>query len=194
MDTALEPVTQRACRRSMVWSILLIVFGFAALALPAAASVGVVWAIGWLLLFDGVVQVIHAVQSQGIGHILWKLLVAVAYLAVGVYLFMRPGLGVAGLTLALGIFFVIEGVVDVIAYFSTRRRGASGWMLADGIVTLLLGFLIWRQWPYSSLWVIGTLLGISMLLTGITRLMMTLGVRRLLRAHVEPSMPERGAA
>jgi uncharacterized membrane protein HdeD (DUF308 family) len=195
MKTALETIMQPAYRRSVAWSIVLIILGLLAIALPAAASVGVVFVIGWLLLFDGVAQVVHAFQSQGIGHMVWKLLVAVLYLLAGAYLIARPGLGVAGLTLALAIFFFAEGVVDVAAYFSTRQSGGSGWMLLDGIVTLVLGLLIWKQWPFSSLWVIGTLLGISMLMTGTTRLMMALAVRRLLRDRGErPPFQERGAA
>jgi uncharacterized membrane protein HdeD (DUF308 family) len=54
----------------------------------------------------------------------------------------------------------------------------------DGIVTLILGLLVWRQWPSSSLWVIGTLVGISMIFTGATRLMISLAARRL--APVNP--------
>lgn len=167
-----------ASGRSIVWSIVLIVFGILALALPLYTSVGVVIVLGWLVLFDGAVQVVHAFQSTGIGHIVWKLVVALVYLFVGVYLIARPLIGVAGLTLVLGVFFVVEGVVDIVAYFYTRKIGGSGWMLVDGIVTLLLGALVWSQWPVSSLWLIGTLVGISMLMTGVTRLMMALAARR----------------
>jgi uncharacterized membrane protein HdeD (DUF308 family) len=52
-------------------------------------------------------------------------------------------------------------------------------MLLDGIITLTLGFMIWNHWPSGSLWIIGTFVGISMVMTGITRLMMALAVRRL---------------
>jgi uncharacterized membrane protein HdeD (DUF308 family) len=70
------------------------------------------------------------------------------------------------------------------AYFQNRHAGGSGWLLMDGIVTLILGLLVWRQWPSSSLWVIGTLVGISMIFTGTTRLMISLAARRL--APVNP--------
>lgn len=179
---------------SILLSILLIIFGFLAIVLPAATSIGVALMIGWLVLFGGLVQLIHAFQSKGIGNIVWKLLVAAFYLMAGVYLIARPALGLAGLTLALAIFFVAEGVVDVIAYFSTRKSGASGWMLLDGIVTLILGFMIWNRWPATSLWVIGTLVGISMLMTGITRLMMAVAVRKLFRDLGDSPVHERRAA
>jgi uncharacterized membrane protein HdeD (DUF308 family) len=174
----LDSGLQRASRVSLVLSIVLIFFGVLAITLPMATSIGVVIVIGWLVMFDGFAQLIHAFKSKGIGHIAWKLLVAVLYLAAGFYLIARPALGAAGLTLVLGIFLFAEGVADVVAYVSTRKTGSSSWMLFDGVVTLILGFMIWNRWPISSLWVIGTLVGVSMIMTGTTRLMMTLAVRK----------------
>ena len=81
--------------------------------------------------------------------------------------------------MALAIFFVVEGIFDLVFYFRQRGAPGAGWMLFDGIVTLILGLLVWRQWPSSSLWVIGTLVGISMIFTGTTRLMLSLSARRL---------------
>jgi uncharacterized membrane protein HdeD (DUF308 family) len=169
---------------SIVWAVLLIVFGFLAISLPLATSLGVVIVIGWLIALSGGFQFIHAFQSKGAGSILWKLLVAILYLIAGIYFLMNPAIGVAGLTLALAIFFLAEGIFDLAAYFQNRRAGGSGWLLIDGIVTLILGLLVWRQWPSSSLWVIGTLVGISMIFTGTTRLMISLAARRL--APVNP--------
>jgi hypothetical protein len=82
------------------------------------------------------------------------------------------------------IFFTAEGVADLFGYLQARKSVGSGWILFDGIGTLILGLLIWRQWPLSSSWAIGTLVGISMLLTGITRLMITLAARKHGDAYV----------
>jgi uncharacterized membrane protein HdeD (DUF308 family) len=168
-----------ASGKSMVWAILLIAFGFLAIALPFATSWGVVVVIAWLIVFSGGFQFIHAFQSKGVGHILWKLLVAILYLIVGIYFLLHPLLGVAAFTFALAIFFVLEGAFDLVAYFQSRHIAGSGWILFDGIVTLILGLLVWRQWPSSSLWVIGTLVGISMIFTGMTRLMLSVAAGRL---------------
>jgi uncharacterized membrane protein HdeD (DUF308 family) len=92
---------------------------------------------------------------------------------------MHPVLGVASFTLLLACFFVAEGAIDLVVYFGNRRMHGAGWILFDGIVTLFLGVLVWKQWPSSSAWVIGTLVGISMILTGNTRLMISLAARRL---------------
>ena len=165
--------------KSIVWAIPLIAFGFSAIALPFATSLGVVLVIAWLIVFSGGFQVIHAFQSKGIGSIVWKLLVAVLYLIVGLYFLINPLLGVAAFTFALAIFFVAEGLVDLVAYFQNRSATGSSWILFDGIVTLILGLMVWRQWPSSSLWVIGALVGISMILTGTTRLMLSVAARGL---------------
>jgi uncharacterized membrane protein HdeD (DUF308 family) len=194
MSTSAETLAKPAVTPSLVLSIILIIFGLVAIALPFITSLGMAIIIGWLLLFDGLAQALHAFQSKGIGHIAWKLLIAVLYVAAGAYFVSRPALGVAGLTLALGIFFFAEGMTDAITYFSTRKAGGSGWILLDGVVTLFLGLMIWNRWPSSSLWAIGTLVGISMLMTGATRLMMALAVRRLPKDLGDKAVSQRYAA
>jgi uncharacterized membrane protein HdeD (DUF308 family) len=174
-----EGLSKLGSGSSIIWAIILIIFGFLAIALPFATSWGVVVVIAWLIIFSGGFQFIHAFQSHGVGHIVWKVLVAILYLIVGIYFLLHPLIGVAAFTFALAVFFVIEGVFDLVAYFQNRQATGSGWVLFDGIVTLILGILVWRQWPSSSLWVIGTLVGISMIMTGTTRLMMSLAARRL---------------
>jgi uncharacterized membrane protein HdeD (DUF308 family) len=191
--TTLETGLKRASGISLALSVVLIFFGVLAITLPMATSIGVVIVIGWLAVLDGVVQLVHAFQSKGVGHIAWKLLVALVYLLAGGYFIAHPVLATATFTLVLGIFLFAEGIVDVVAYFATRKSGSSAWMLLDGIVTLFLGFLIWNQWPVSSLWVIGTLVGISMIFTGTTRLMMSLAVRRLAGQAGDTPLQKRAA-
>lgn len=176
----------RMSRSSIILSIALIVLGVLAMTLPVIPSVAVVLIVGWLVLFNGIVQFAHAIQSQGIGHIAWKLLIAVCFLVTGSILVLRPLVGLAGLTLTAAALFLALGVVDIVSYFSTRRKGASGWMLVDGVVTLALGLMIWKRWPAGSLWFIGFLVGVGMLMTGITRLMMTLAARKILRERDQP--------
>lgn len=191
--TTLEAGLKRASGTSLVLSIILIVFGLLAIALPMVSSIGVAIVIGWIVIFAGIAQLVHAFQSTGIGHIAWKVLVALIYLAAGFSLIARPAAGVAGLTLVLGVFLFAEGIADVVAYFATRKSGNSPWMLLDGIITLLLGFLIWNHWPSSSLWVIGTLVGISMVMTGTTRLMMALAIRKVASRLSDTPLQKRAA-
>jgi uncharacterized membrane protein HdeD (DUF308 family) len=191
--TTLETGLKRASGTSLALSIILIIFGLVAIALPLVSSIGVAIVIGWMVIFAGIAQLVHAFQSTGIGPIVWKGLVALIYLVAGFSLIARPVAGVAGLTLVLGVFLFAEGIADVVAYFATRKSGSSPWMLLDGIITLILGFLIWNRWPSSSLWVIGTFVGISMVMTGTTRFMMALAVRRV-ASHLSDTPLQKRAA
>jgi len=92
---------------------------------------------------------------------------------------MNPLVGLASLTLALAVYLFVEGVLEFILSFRLRPLPGSGWLLFDGIITLILAIMIWKTWPSSSEWVIGTLVGISMLFSGISRLMLSLAARRL---------------
>jgi uncharacterized membrane protein HdeD (DUF308 family) len=172
-------VSELGSGKSIVWAILLIVFGFLAIALPFATSWGVVVVIAWLVVLSGGFLFIHAFHSKGIGSIVWKLLVAILYLIAGIYFLLNPLIGIEAFTLTLAIFFVAEGVFDLVAYFQNRSAGGAGWILLNGVITLILGLMVWRQWPSSSLWLIGTLVGISMIMTGTTRLMLSLAARRI---------------
>jgi uncharacterized membrane protein HdeD (DUF308 family) len=178
MSTAMEAIPHRPSRSSLILAIILIILGLLAITLPTVTSIGVVKMLGWLIIFDGFAQLVHAFLSEGVGRIAWKLLVAILYLAGGAYLLANSFLGVAGLTLALAIFFFAEGVMDLITYFVTRWNDRSAWLLLHGIISIILGLIIWRQWPSSSFWVIGTIVGISMFISGFTRLFIALEARK----------------
>lgn len=162
---------------SVVISIVLIVLGILAILLPTAMSYSVVLVSSWLLMIAGVIQFVHVFRCRGIGDALWKAAVAIAYFVAGVYLRVNLTRGIAVLTLVLAAFFLSEGIIGLFAYFGTRLRRHSGWLLVEAIATLTLGVMIWRHWPSNSLWVIGLLVGMNMVITGSTRLMLTLAVR-----------------
>src|SRR5215469_3252233 len=187
MNTKSNTIQVSRLRPSLFWPVIMIIVGILALWLPIATSIGVVRLLGWLLVFDAGFQLVHSFRSQGVGPVAWKVLVALIYLITGIYFLMHPFLGVALVTLALAVFFLVEGLVDVVSYFSTRKTGAlqwalvvgsSYWILVNGIVSIILAVMIWRHWPTGSLWVLGVLVGVGMLMTGVSRLMIALAVRR----------------
>jgi uncharacterized membrane protein HdeD (DUF308 family) len=169
---------RQASTLSIVWGVLLIVFGMVAVGSPFLAAVAVNVAIAWLIVLAGVVHLMLAFRAHGAGSMIWKLLVGIAYLFFGAYLIMHPVLGVASLTLILASLFLIEGILDIILFFKMRSLGGSSWVLVDGIITLLLGLMIYLQWPSSSAWAIGILVGVSMIISGVTRVMLSLAVRK----------------
>jgi|HubBroStandDraft_3_1064219.scaffolds.fasta_scaffold175553_2 uncharacterized membrane protein HdeD (DUF308 family) len=185
-NTAVDVVRQ-ASTLPIVWGVLLIVLGMAAVGSPFLAAVAVNVAIAWLIVLAGAVHVILAFRAHGAGSMIWKLLVGVAYVCFGVYLILHPVLAVASLTLVLASLFLIEGVLDIVLFVKMRSVGGSTWVLLDGIITLLLGLMIYMQWPSSSAWAIGTLVGVSMIISGVTRVMMSLAVRKAAQSVSSPS-------
>jgi len=171
-------IVRQASTWSIVWGVVLIICGMLAVGAPFVAAIAVNIAIAWLIAFAGVVHLVLAFRAHGAGSLIWKLLVGLAYLAFGVYLIAHPVLGVASLTLVLASLFLVEGILDVVLFFKVRAMQGSGWFLLDGIVTLLLGLLIYAHWPSSSAWAIGTLVGVSMIVSGVARVMLSLTVRK----------------
>jgi uncharacterized membrane protein HdeD (DUF308 family) len=168
-------------KKSIGWSIalslLLIATGVLAIASPMAAGIAVNLVVAWLLVFSGVAHLVFAWNMRGAGGLVWELLLGALYIFIGGYLLTHPSAGLASLTLALSIYLFVEAIFEFILGFAVRALPGSGWLLFDGIITLILAVLIWRSWPSSSEWVIGTLVGISMLLSGISRLAISLTAR-----------------
>jgi uncharacterized membrane protein HdeD (DUF308 family) len=160
-------------------SILMILAGILAIGVPLAAGIAVNIVVGWLLMFAGVTHLLFAWELRRVGGMLWQLLLGVLYIGVGVYLLAHPLQGLLSLTLALAIYLFAEGVLELILAFQVPTRRAKGWLALDGVVTLILGFMIWRTWPASTEWAIGTLVGISMIFSGSTRLMLSMAARSL---------------
>ena len=176
---ALDKLAKRASGFSIVLSILLIVCGLLAILLPVEMSLGVVIVIAWLLMISGVVQLINAIRGRGTGSRFWAGMIGVTHFAMGLFFRLDLGIGIAALTLALIAFFLAQGIIGLVAYFRVRNSGGSRWLLFQSVMTLILGVMIWRHWPSSSLWVIGMLVGINMIIIGTARLMLALAVRRL---------------
>jgi uncharacterized membrane protein HdeD (DUF308 family) len=171
-------LAKRASGFTIVLCILLIVCGFLAILLPIETSFGVVIVISWLLMISGVVQFVHAIRGRTAGSRFWTGVIALIHFGMGLFFRLDPGIGIAALTLALIAFFIAQGVIGIVDWFRSRGSGASGWLLFESAITLILGLMIWRHWPSGSLWVIGTLVGINMIMFGTTRLMLALAVRR----------------
>lgn len=176
--SAIKKGLRRVSALSYVVAVLLIILGFLAILLPFETSLGVVIILAWLMIFSAVVQIFDAFRGGGFWHVIWKIVLGLAYFVTGLYLRFNLALGLAALTLALIAFFAVQGVTDIVVYFRTREIGGSSWVLLHGVITIVLAMMIWRHWPTGALWVIGTLVGIQMIVTGTTRLMLAAALRR----------------
>ncbi|HUK32232.1 MAG TPA: DUF308 domain-containing protein [Candidatus Acidoferrum sp.] len=178
-DTSARTILKKSVGWSIGLSVLMILAGLLAIAMPQLAGIAVNLVVAWLLVFSGAAHLVFAWHTRTTGGILWELLVAALYIGIGIYLLIHPVAGLATLTLALAIYLFIEGILEFILGFVVRPLPGSGWLFFDGIITLILAVLIWRTWPSSTEWVIGTLVGISMLFSGMSRLMISLAAKRL---------------
>jgi uncharacterized membrane protein HdeD (DUF308 family) len=158
-----------ALRGNWFWFVLLgvalIILGTVALSSVVVTSLAAAVAIGVLLLFGGVAECVGAFWCRGWSGFFLELLSGVLSIVVGL-LFLRAPLGaLASLTLLVACFLMVGGLFKVVAALS-YRFAAWGWTLASGVIDLILGVMIWREWPASALWVIGLFLGINLIFRG----------------------------
>ena len=182
MATALPnplAVVKEASRWGVLWGVLLVLFGMLAIGEPFIAALALATFIAWLLVLVGAVHAVLAFHAHSGSRTGWKLLVALAYVFIGSCLLIQPVLGIAALTLLLGFLFFVEGVLDVMLWWKARAVDGAFWILVDGVITLVLGGMIYEHWPSSSVWAIGTLVGISLIISGVTRVMLSLAAGKV---------------
>ena len=177
--TSLGTIAKESVGWSIGLSVLMIVAGVLAIVIPPAAGIAVLVAVAWLLMFSGAVHLLFAWHTRTTGGLILELLVGILYVGVGAYTLAHPAAGLAALTLFLAGYLFAEAVLEVVMSFRLRPMRGSNWLLFDGIVTLVLAGLIWKTWPSNTEWVIGTLVGISMLFSGFSRLGLSLAARRV---------------
>ena len=154
--------------------ILLVILGVTAILLPFFSTVVIETWIGFVLASAGVSGIIYAIQTKTKDGFIWKLLLGALYVITGILLFVYPLTGILTLTLLLGSFLLTEGVFETILAFKLRPQRNWGWVLTNGILTIGFGIIVWFQWPSDAAWLIGTIIGASVLSTGIARIKMSL--------------------
>jgi uncharacterized membrane protein HdeD (DUF308 family) len=156
-------------RRHSGWfvalGIALIILGVIALAYDAFTTIASVLVFGWLLVIGGVVEIIHGFQTHRWGGFFLHLLAGLLFLVAGLLFVVNPLAGALSLTLFLGAFFLVGGVFEIIG--AVRLRAPHWrWAVLGGVITAVLGLMLWAQWPGSGLWFIGFAVGISMIFRG----------------------------
>jgi len=187
-DTNVNPLTdmlseltgdvKSASTWSIVLSILMIAAGVLAIGVPGIAGVAVTMIVGWMLIFSGLLHLALAFSGGQPRAVIGEILLALLYGFIGYYLLSRPGVGLAALTAAITVYLFLEGILEFVLSYMLRPLPGAGWLLLDGIVTLALAVFVVSTWSSSQSWLLGTLVGISMLFSGVTRLMLSVAVRR----------------
>jgi len=159
--------------------IALVILGMLAMLAPVLASVAIAAFFGWLLLVSGIVGLIATLRTRAAPGFAWSLLSAIVGIVAGALLLGWPVQGALSLTAVLIAFLLVEGGVSVFYAFAHRSSlsGRWGWMLASGIVDLVLGIALFAGLPGSALWALGLLIGINMLFGGFALIAMALHAR-----------------
>ena len=163
----------------LIEGIVLMLLGAAAIVLPVIATLAFTLLIGWLFLLSGAVGLVTTFWMRNAPGFWWSLLSAVVGIAAGIVLIRWPISGTVSLTLVLIAFFIVEGIATLMFAFEHRARlsGRWGWMLASGIVDLILAGIIFAGLPESATWALGLLVGINMLFGGSAMIAMALAAR-----------------
>jgi uncharacterized membrane protein HdeD (DUF308 family) len=147
--------------------------------------------LGWALIFVGIAQFVFALHSQTVGKFFLKVFLSALYGICGLALVLFPIEGVVALTALLGTLLLVHAGVATATAFQMRPVEGWGWFLFDAAASLLMGILIFAKWPSASIWAIGTLVGVSVLMSGISRIMIAAKIRSGV-TNIERSV--RGAA
>ncbi len=163
--------------------IAMVVFGSLAIGWSCLATITIAatMLLGFLLLAAGVAEVVSSFQAGRWSGTLLHVAIGVLYGVVGLMIIDDPELGAVQLTLMIAIFLVVSGLFRI-AFALIERFPGRGWVLLNGGITTLLGMMIYKQWPESSLWVIGLFVGIELIFNGWTWIMLALGLRRAAQA------------
>ena len=173
---------KRASGWSIALGIVMILAGMIAISAPIIPGIVIVYIVAWTAIFNGGAQVAYGFRAESGGRLVLEVLLGLLYMVAGVFILMHPLGGLLALTLIIASFFLLYGVLALVLAFQVRPHPGWGWILFDAIVTIFLGALIWAHWPINSEWLVGTLVGISFIVSGVSRLMLSSAVRKIASA------------
>jgi uncharacterized membrane protein HdeD (DUF308 family) len=167
---AMREAMRETVKRHSVWYLiqgaLMVVGGIVALVYPIISSFAVVLFLGWILIISGVLQAISLIGAQHVPHFWLQLVSVVLSVIIGVLFLRHPGEGLLTLTLLLIVFFMVEGISKAIFSLTIRPFPNWGWVLASGIIGVLLSFYLWASLPITAIWLLGVFLGIQLICEG----------------------------
>jgi uncharacterized membrane protein HdeD (DUF308 family) len=150
-----------------IFGVIAIILGMLAMLAPGLTGISIAILVGVIVLAGGIVRIIWAFQAASFGKGLLMLLIGGLTLLCGIALIVNPLFASGVLTIMLAVYFIIDGICEITAGSRLRPAPGWGWMLFGGIVSILLGMMIWAQFPLSGAWAIGILLGIKLFFVGL---------------------------
>jgi uncharacterized membrane protein HdeD (DUF308 family) len=176
---------KKASNAGLIWGVITLVLGILAIASPKmtmATGLAVSILVGIALIAAGLAQTIFAFQAPSLGRGILRFLFGGFTLLIGIAMIAQPGVALASLTLMLAVYFFVDGVFTIIAAWNVKPESGWGWLMFNGVVTVILGYLIWSGWPLSGAWAIGVLVGVRLLMSGITMILLGSAGRKMASA------------
>jgi uncharacterized membrane protein HdeD (DUF308 family) len=186
-DSALKGPIKTVSGWGIAFAVLIILAGVVAIALPFASGIAITIVIGWLLVISGVFHIADAFHAKGAGSFIWRFLIGLVFIIGGLDIAFVPLRGLFTLTFVLGVILLVQGIISIISYWRHRRMKGAGWILFNGLVSVVLGGMIWYDGPGAAVWIIGTLVGIHLIFNGITRLMIWSALRKAVTDEPTPA-------
>jgi uncharacterized membrane protein HdeD (DUF308 family) len=173
---------KRNARLAVIMGVIMVICGILAILSPLAAGASVMMFVGILLAIGGIAQCVLAFQAGAFSKGFLIFVAGALTAIVGFYLINKPLSGLAVIAFFLAVYFIVTGIFELVGAFQVRPAEGWGWMLFNGIVTLLLGIMIWSQFPLSGAWAVGILFGVKLLLSGTSLIVIGRSVRGAAKA------------
>jgi len=174
--TGRDPLVSTFRRHAIVAGILLVITGMIGIFLPAVMALTVTIFIGWLLVFGGLVAGYHVYKAYARRWLAW--LKPFILIVIGALILWYPLPGAAALGLLLAVYFMIDAFANFSMGFDLRPLRGWGWMLVNGVLSLVLSVIILMGWPFDAVWMVGLLIGISLFFDGVVLLVLGASARR----------------
>jgi len=146
--------------------IVIVIAGFLSLLAPFAAGLSVTIVVGVAMLLAGILQLLLVFKAGSFGEGLLLAILGLLSVVAGGYTMMNPAAALAALTLFLAAYFIASGIVEIVAAIGASGAEGRGWILFGGIVSVVLGVMLWQQFPLSGAWAVGTLVGVRLIFSG----------------------------
>jgi uncharacterized membrane protein HdeD (DUF308 family) len=153
-------------RMGVVYGIVTIILGMLAIATPMISGLAVAVVVAVVLIAAGIAQTIFAFRAGSIGEGLLTFLFGAFAVLCGLFIFARPLVGLASITMILAIYFFIDGLYGVVMSFRVKPAEGWVWLLVSAIASVVLGGFLLAKWPVSGAWAVGTLVGIRLIFSG----------------------------
>lgn len=162
----------------LAFGIILVLLGIAAVVRSFTATVASMVFFGWILIFSGIIEFVHAFMVGKWAGFFLHLLVALLFGVAGALMVFRPVISAEAVTFVMAIFFMVGGLYQFFASTWSHLPG-WGWGAANGVLSTVLGVLLLTQWPVSGLWVIGLFVGIDLIFYGSAWIAMALNLHKM---------------